>query len=52
MEDLGREYVDTRNAKIEAVTLDDLKRVAKRLFDGQDLIVTVVGKPKGVAPGG
>jgi len=52
MEDLGREYVETRNAKIEAVTLDDLKRVAKRLFDGQDLIVTVVGKPKGVAPGG
>lgn len=52
MEDLGREYVETRNAKIEAVTLDDLKRVAKRLFDGHELIVTVVGKPKGVAPGG
>ena len=27
------------------MTLDDIKRVAKRLFDGQELIVTIVGKP-------
>jgi zinc protease len=50
MEDLGTGYVDTRNAMIEAVTLDDIKRVAKRLFENQELIVTVVGKPKGVTP--
>ena len=37
---------------INAVTLDDVKRVAKRLFEGQEPIVTVVGKPKGVTPGG
>ena len=49
-EELGRGYVDRRNAEIEAVTLDDVKRVGKRLFDGQDLIVTVVGKPKGLTP--
>ncbi|MDX2205342.1 MAG: pitrilysin family protein [Hyphomicrobiaceae bacterium] len=51
-EELGLGYVDRRNALIEAVTLDDLKRVAKRLFEGQELIVTVVGKPKGMPPKG
>ena len=48
-EDLGPGYVDRRNAEIEAVTLDDVKRAAKRLFEGQDLIVTIVGKPTGLA---
>jgi zinc protease len=48
MEDLGIDYVDKRNAEIEAVTLADLKRVAKRLFEGRELIVTIVGRPKGL----
>jgi zinc protease len=52
VEGLGREYVDNRNALVEAVTLDDLRRAARRLFEGRELIVTVVGKPKGVTPGG
>ena len=33
---------------IESVTLDDAQRVAKRLLNG-GLLVTVVGKPEGVA---
>jgi len=49
MEDLGIDYVDRRNAEIEAVTLEDLKRVAKRLFEGHELIVTIVGRPRGIA---
>jgi zinc protease len=49
-EELGVDYVDRRNAEVEAVTLDDVKRAAKRLFDGQELIVTIVGKPKGILP--
>ena len=48
-ENLDPGYVDQRNAEIEAVTLEDAKRAAKRLFENQDLIVTVVGKPKGLA---
>ena len=48
-EGLGIDYVDKRNGEIEAVTLDDVKRAAKRLFEGQELIVTIVGKPKGLA---
>ncbi|HWB44794.1 MAG TPA: pitrilysin family protein [Hyphomicrobiaceae bacterium] len=46
MEDLGIDYVDRRNSEIEAVTLADLKRVARRLFEKGDLIVTIAGRPK------
>ena len=42
-------YLDERNAMIEAVTLADTKRVAKRLFEGKGLLVTVVGRPEGLA---
>jgi zinc protease len=52
VEGLGHSYVETRNAQIEAVTLDDVRRAAKRLFDGHDLMVTVVGRPKGQPSGG
>ena len=45
MDDFGPEYIDNRNAMMAAVTLDDVKRVAKRLLETDDLIVTIVGKP-------
>jgi zinc protease len=48
LDDLGIDYFQKRPALIDAVTLDDAKRVAKRLLDG-GLLVTVVGKPEGVA---
>jgi zinc protease len=51
-EDFGIDYVDRRNAEVAAVTLDDVKRVAKRLLDTDGLFVTVVGRPKGVQPKG
>ena len=44
-EDFGTDYVEKRNKLIEAVTIDDVKRVAKRLLKADDLIVTIVGKP-------
>ena len=34
-----------RNALVEAVTMDDVKRVAKRLLAADQLITTIVGKP-------
>ncbi|MEE8578397.1 MAG: pitrilysin family protein, partial [Hyphomicrobium sp.] len=40
MDDFGPEYIDNRNDMMAAVTLDDVKRVAKRLLDTDDLIVT------------
>jgi zinc protease len=45
IDDLGIDYMDRRNAMIDAVTLDDAKRVAKRLLGG-GLLVTVVGRPQ------
>jgi zinc protease len=45
-DDLGIDYVDKRNGLIEAVTIDDAKRVAQRLFKTENLIVTIVGRPK------
>ena len=47
IDDLGIDYMDKRNALIDAVTLEDTKRVAKRLFEGK-MLVTVVGRPLGV----
>ncbi len=47
VDELGIDYMDRRNALIDAVTLDDTKRVAKRLFDSK-MLVTVVGRPQGV----
>jgi zinc protease len=49
IEDLGLDYIDTRNSKIEAVTLQDVRRVAKRLLKADGLIVTIVGKPESAA---
>lgn len=45
-EGFGPDYVDKRNALIEAITLDDAKRVARRLLDTNNMIVTIVGKPE------
>ena len=40
--DLGIDYFDRRNSEIEAVTLEDVQRVAKRLLaDTQPTIITV-----------
>lgn len=47
-EDLGLDYVNVRNDLIDAVTLDDIKRVATRLLKPENLIISVVGKPKGL----
>ena len=43
------DYPATRNAKVEAVTLDDVKRVAARLLAPEKLHFVVVGQPEGVA---
>jgi len=47
LDGLGIDYVERRAGLIDAVTLDDAKRVAKRLLDS-GLLVTVVGRPEGV----
>ena len=51
-DDLGIDYVNRRNDLIEAVTLEDARRVAKSLIDPDGLVVTVVGRPEGVVSTG
>jgi zinc protease len=45
---LGIDYFARRPQMINAVTLDDARRVSKRLLDG-GMLVTVVGRPEGLA---
>ena len=41
-------WLDERNPRIEAVTMEDAKRAAKRLFGNGDLLVAAAGKPVGM----
>lgn len=51
-ESLGIDYIDKRNSLVQAVTMADVKRVARRLLDA-GMLVTVVGRPQAVpAKGG
>ena len=49
LEGLGIDYVDKRQELFGAVTLADVRRVAKRLLDPAKLTWVVVGRPAGVA---
>ncbi|MGO9171609.1 MAG: M16 family metallopeptidase [Rhodomicrobium sp.] len=52
LDNLGIDYIDRRNGEIEAVTVADIKRVAKRLMEPKNLIVTVAGEPEGIRDAG
>jgi zinc protease len=43
-------YLDERTGLIANVTLEDAKRVARRLFAGQRLLVAAAGRPIGLSP--
>jgi zinc protease len=51
LDGLGVDYFTHRAEMINAVSLDDARRVAKRLLDS-GLLVTVVGRPEGLAATG
>jgi zinc protease len=48
LDNLGIDYMERRAGLIDAVTLADAKRVAKRLL-ASGLLITVVGRPQGVS---
>ena len=50
MQGLPIDYVKTRNDMIDAVTLDDVNRVARELLDPESLSFVVVGEPAGLMP--
>jgi len=45
---LGMDYIERRSALIDAVTLDDARRVAMRML-GPGLLITVAGRPLDIA---
>ncbi|WP_135506745.1 M16 family metallopeptidase [Roseovarius aestuariivivens] len=49
MEGLEPDYIANRNAMVEAVTLDDINRVARELMDPERLTFVVVGQPVGLS---
>ncbi|MXQ08580.1 insulinase family protein [Alphaproteobacteria bacterium GH1-50] len=48
--DLDPDYITTRNDKVNAVTLEDVRRVAARIYQPENLRFVVVGQPEGVEP--
>jgi zinc protease len=47
-EKLGLDYIKRRADYFNAVTAEDVRRVAKRLLDPDNLTIVVVGRPKGL----
>ena len=52
IENLGIDYIDKRNALIEAVTAEDTRRAARRFLAEVKLLVMLVGQPEGKKPTG
>jgi zinc protease len=50
MEGLPIDYIETRNDKVNAVTVEDVNRVAAELYDPEALHFVVVGRPEGIEP--
>ncbi|NWG47317.1 MAG: insulinase family protein [Alphaproteobacteria bacterium] len=50
IDDLGIGYINVRNELIEAVTQEDIARVARRLLADPALLVVAVGRPEGLSP--
>ncbi|MFW2588850.1 M16 family metallopeptidase [Sagittula sp. SSi028] len=51
MDGLTPQYINTRNDRINAVTLEDIKRVAAEIIKPDELTFVVVGDPKGLDGG-
>ena len=49
LSELPIEYMTTRNDRVNAVTLEDVKRVASELLQADDLHFVVVGQPEGLS---
>ncbi|HZP71013.1 MAG TPA: pitrilysin family protein [Pseudolabrys sp.] len=51
IDNLGIDYIQRRGALIDAVTIEDARKAARRLYSG-GMLVTVAGKPKGLTSSG
>jgi zinc protease len=50
IDQLPPDHLERRAALINAVTIDDVRRLARRLLDQDRMITVVVGQPVGLAP--
>ncbi|MCY4301440.1 MAG: pitrilysin family protein [Aestuariivita sp.] len=48
MQGLALDYINVRNDLVNAVSLDDIRRVAKRVLDPERLHFVIVGQPDGL----
>lgn len=51
IDNLGIDYIQRRSSLIDAVTIEDAKKAARRLY-GSGMLVTVAGRPKGMTSSG
>lgn len=49
-DDMPVDYIATRNDKVNAVTLDEINRVAREWLDPERLTFVLVGQPEGIEP--
>jgi zinc protease len=52
LENLGIDYINRRNALIEAVSAEDIRRAAARFLADSKLLVMLVGRPHKAVPAG
>lgn len=48
LQGFDKDYINRRNAEIEAVTMDEVKAIAQKLLDPAAFYFIVVGKPQGL----
>ena len=48
MQGMGTDYIATRNDRVNAVTLEQINRVAREFLRPEQLSFTVVGQPEGL----
>lgn len=48
IDDMPLDYLDTRANKLNAVTKEDIKMLAKKLLAPEQLTISLVGKPRGI----
>lgn len=48
LDKLGVDYIEKRNPMVQAVTLEDLRRVARRVLQADKLFFAIAGRPEGL----
>lgn len=51
VQNLGIDFLDRRNGFVEAVSLSQINKLARKLLDPDNMVIVVVGAPEGVTSG-